>query len=60
MTHLEYESLCRDVAEGNDHEIMNEKKHIAGRILLCNREYFDVQVGEGWQVWSREECREVA
>lgn len=58
MTHLEYENICSDVNKGRNLDVTNEKKHESGRILMCSREYFNVKVGEGWQVWSREECEQ--
>ena len=59
MTHLEYENLCSELGSGDGHTVENRKSHLTGKVLMCNREYFNVQVGEGWQVWSRRDCTDL-
>ena len=58
MSHYEYEDVCNATAGGEDHLVENLKTHDVGRIINCRRDYFNVQVGEGWRVWSREDCEE--
>lgn len=59
MTHIEYENICRDVYEGKGHEVLNKGKHESGTVMMCSREHFNVKIGEGWQVWPRQECEEL-
>lgn len=54
MRSIEYENFCRDVG----HKVKNLEKNLVGEVLNCNRGYFNVRVGEGWQVWSKEECED--
>ncbi len=60
MTHLDYVNVCRAVNHGEDRKLENHKNHLIGEVLSCNADYFNVKIGEGWQVWSREDCDETA
>lgn len=56
MTRWDYETICREVAGGEEHAVMNQKSHAVGKVLQCHRDYFNVSIGEGWQVWARDDC----
>jgi len=60
MTRLDYRNICEEVSNGEGRMLENAKTHDVGKILSCHSEYFNVEVGEGWRVWSRDECEETA
>ncbi len=60
MTRLDYQNICELASDGKDKMLENQKSHQVGKILSCNHGYFNVKVGQGWQVWSREICEEAA
>lgn len=58
MTRMEYENVCRAASDGLEQRVENRRTGVIGQVINCRRDYLNVRVGRGWQVWSREECEE--
>ncbi|BCR06779.1 c-type cytochrome [Desulfuromonas versatilis] len=58
MTRLDYQNICSAVTGGEEKQLLNSRSHQVGRILPCHSDYFNVEVNDGWQVWSMQECEE--
>ncbi len=60
MTRLDYQNICSAVSDGEQKMLLNSRSHLVGRIISCHSEFFNVEVDDGWQVWSMDECEEPA
>lgn len=58
MTRLDYQNICRAASAGDTITLENRNSHEQGRIISCHSDYFNVQLEQGWRIWSREECEE--
>jgi len=56
MKRKDYRKLCDLAASGEHRAIINLESHEQGEVLSCHHNYFNVRVGEGWEVWDRRIC----
>jgi len=56
MNRKNYRKLCDLAAAGEHQAIINLDNHTQGEVLSCHHDYFNVRVGQGWEVWDRKVC----
>ncbi|ORJ57643.1 hypothetical protein [Geothermobacter hydrogeniphilus] len=56
MNRKNYRKLCELAADGDRRAIINLESHTQGEVLSCHHNYFNVRVGDGWEVWDRRIC----
>ena len=59
MNRTEYQGMCELFGDGQMIWIENQSNHLQGRVVGCEPELIEVEVGKHCERWSPDECVEM-